>query len=119
MYIVHEDGYDSQIWAGDEEEDENKKKPKKVHMRFLETCATERSFIDPIRAMHLTPFPQRVPMVDFQSLLIDIVVVENQFEAELFKEIYQLYGGKIGTKVNMTTHLVVQCEEKVAKSKRL
>ena len=119
MYVVHEDGYDSQIWAGDDEEPENKKKQKKVHMRFLETCGTERTLLDPVRAMHLTPFPQRVPMVDFQSLMVDIAVVDNQFEAELFKEIYQLYGGRIGTKENVTTHIVVQNETKVSKSKRL
>lgn len=79
-------------------------------MRFLETCAVERILIDPVRAMHLTPFPQKVPIADFKGLVIDIALVDNQFEAELFKEIYQMYGGKIGMKMGVTTHIVVMCE---------
>ena len=113
MYLVHADGYEPKVWQ------ELDSKQRRVHLRFLEACLKDRMLIDSVKALHLCPMPVNVPCNAFKHQVLQMALIDNEYDSLLFEELLKLYGVKKGFKEGLTTHLVLFATDKLERSKKL
>ena len=92
---------------------------KRVHLRYLEKVAEQRTMLQIEPSLHLQPLPQKVPIKNFSKTCIKLGLCDNQVDMLVFSEIMKLYGIKSEFADGVTTHLVMMSQDNLHKSKSL
>lgn len=99
MFVIQEDGFDSQIWSKKTDENASQdSKPNMIHFRFVEQCIQQQAMLNCEDALHLCPLPHSVPIADFKRVCLEFVLIPSQLEDLVFGNLIELYGFRRGFK---------------------